>query len=237
MFVAGENLLTFQAVDDLPIVTRNRNVGGPGASGFFYDSLALTHDPDAAVEEKLQVALTPTALYPKTDKGVKEECWLTVRFPRSWKGGSARVSIGRFNAEVEIPKPGEFGEARVTVLVPGDLPAGKGKIVLTEKDVAGEGLTFDIDFAPSKKWKVFYAPSMHLDIGYTDYRPKVAEVHSRSVDDLIGVLDAHPDYRFNLDGSWIAEQWLTTRSAAQVDKLVAHAKKGALAPTPSTQAS
>jgi hypothetical protein len=73
---------------------------------------------------------------------------------------------------------------------------------------------------------VFYAPHQHLDIGYTDYQAKVAEVHSRNLDHLLDVLPAHPDYRFNIDGSWVLQEWLATRSAEQAGRLAEQARAG-----------
>jgi alpha-mannosidase len=231
LFRAGENLLAISGVDDPPVVTNNRTVGGRGDSGFFYDSLSLSQDPDAAVEEKCAVSLAPTVFFLRSAKGVEEECWLNVRFPSSWQGGKARVTLGDFAVQVQMPKPAEFGEARYLMLIPSDVPAGVARIDLSGtwqpgNDTAAKQQTFTVDFAPAKKWKLFYAPSEHLDIGYTDYRPKVAEVNSRNLDALLKVLEAHPDYRFNLDGSWVAEQWLATRSAEQTSQLAGHAREG-----------
>ncbi len=232
-FNAGENRLTFEAVDDPPTVIQNRTVGGKGDSGFYYDALALSHDLDAAPDEKLEADLRPTVFFPKSHKGVQEVCLLKLHYPDSWTGGGARITLGKFTAQVQTPKPAEFGEARYAVLVPGDLPAVEGRIEVNggagggaDTDSSSVHQTFTVSFSPAKKWKVFYAPNEHLDIGYTDYRPKVAEVHARCMDDLMKVLAAHPDYRFNLDGSWIIEQWLATRSAEQAAKLAKHARAG-----------
>ncbi len=86
-----------------------------------------------------------------------------------------------------------------------------------------------MDFAPSRKWKVFYGPSVHQDIGYTDYQAKVAEIHARNVDRLLEVYRRHPDYRYNLDGSWLVEQWLPTRAPESVRRFAEEARAGRIA--------
>ncbi len=230
-FRAGENVLAISCIDDPPVVTNNRTVGGGGDSGCFYDALALSQDPDAAPREKFEVSLIPTVFFPRSAKGFEEQCWLDVRFPSSWQGGRARVALGDFTVPVEMAKPAEFGEARYSTLVPGDLPAQVARIDVSSTwqpggNTAAQPQTFSVPFAPARKWKLFYAPSVHLDIGYTDYRPKVAEVHSRNLDALLTVFQAHPTYRFNLDGSWVVEQWLATRSAEQASQLAEHARAG-----------
>ncbi|SPE56578.1 putative Glycosyl hydrolases 38-like protein [Verrucomicrobia bacterium] len=232
-FNPGENVLGFTAIDDPPILTHNRAVGGQGDSGFFYDAVALSQDSQAMPQKGLEISLTPTVFFPKTAKGVQDECELIVGFPSSWPGGSARVTLGRVSWEAEIAEPAEFGEARASFLLPANLPAGKARVELTEArpDPAAGGLpaprrTWEFDFTPAKQWKIFYAPNEHLDVGYTDYRAKVAEVHARNVDDLMKVLAGHPAYRFNLDGSWILEQWLDLRSPRYTAQITSHARAG-----------
>jgi hypothetical protein len=249
-FKPGENRIAFVAMDDPPTVVHNRNVGGSGDSGFFYDALTLSNDSEAAPPENLDVSLTPTVFYLQSGKTVQEQCCLIVRFPPTWPGAQARIAIGKFDTNIAMPAPGEFGELRCWFLVPAELPAGNATIELSpvrpHPDPAGPNntaatlpptvaaagarddalQTFTVAFRPAKKWKVFYAPNEHLDVGYTDYRSKVAEVHARSMDELLRVLDAHPKYRFNLDGSWIADQWLDLRSTRHTAQLLPHVRAG-----------
>lgn len=241
LFHSGENRLDFVAVDEPSVVINNRNVGGTGDSGFFYDALSLTQDPEAHVAEKLGASLIPTVFFPKSTMGVQEQCYLIVQFPASWSGGRATVAIGNFGAEVETSKPAEFGEARYSFLVPADLPAATARIEFFDRDRvsssssngrdSGSGVgnadhTCQTEFKPAKKWKLFYAPNEHLDVGYTDYRAKVAEVHARCMDELMKTLSKHPKYQFNLDGSWIVDQWLELRSSRQTPELETQARAG-----------
>lgn len=231
LFHAGENRITLVAVDAPSAVITNRNVGGDGDSGFYYDSLALTRDPDAAFVEKLEVNLTPTVFFRKTGKGIEEECQLTIGFPGAWPGGRVRVTLGKFTMRMETPKASEFGEARYAILVPGDEPAGTARIDLSdnlpgENSATANERTFNVKFVPARKWKLFYAPNEHMDVGYTDYRAKVAELQARNVDELVNVLKRHPDYRFNLDGSWIVDQWLDARSVRDTAQLAPHVRAG-----------
>ncbi len=230
-FRPGENRLSFIALDEPATVITNRNVGGNGDSGFYYDSLALSHDPDATLQGQFQVKLIPRVFFPKIDSGVQEECWLLVRFPRGWGGGKAHIELGNFATDVEVPKPAEFGETRLPFRVPADTPLGTARVVLSSRAGSSDSIpaqerTFEVKFVPARKWKVFYAPNEHLDIGYTDYRAKVAEVHSRNLDKLLKVFKEHPDYRFNIDGSWIVDQWLDTRSRSQAEQFSTEAKAG-----------
>ncbi len=228
LFKPGLNRFEFVALDEPQTVVSNQTVGGSGDSGFFYDAMSLEHDPNGTIEDSFDAVLQPTGLYPRTSAGVKLECSLFVRFPASCSGGMVQLSIGNFTTNMSLRKSADFGESRYTILLPANLKESDFKI-----EFFGTGTpdkrwlqTCTGRFSPVRKWTVFYAPSMHLDIGYTDYRAKVAEVHGRVLDDLLDLLDKHPTYRFNLDGSWIVEQWLATRSAAQVRRLGKHTRAG-----------
>jgi hypothetical protein len=224
-FRTGENRLTFTCLDEPAAVTRHITVGGAGDSGLYYDALSLTHETQAVEDRNLSVSLTSTVFYRQTPQGLVEDCWLTVRYPDSWRGGRARLSRGPFRTEIEVSKAAESGEARFPIQIPDGTPAGPAQIELTDRRGANRQ-TFTADFAPKRKWKVFYAPHMHLDIGFTDYQAKVAEVWSRQIDRVLDVTAAHPDFRFNIDGSWILDEWLPTRRAEMAQMLAAQARAG-----------
>ena len=228
-FSVGENRLTLTCLDDPPTVTNPITAGGPGDSGLYYDSLSLSHDPVAIGDEKLSIAFEPTIFFRSSGEGLTEECWLTVRYPDSWQGGRARIVLGSYTTRIGLPKNSEFGEARYKIQVPDGTPAGAARIELAEFKPGRLRPVFSADFAPRRKWKIYYAPNEHLDIGFTDYQAKVAEVLARQLDGLFPVLQAHPDYRFNLDGSWIVEQWLATRTAAQARRFADAARAGKIA--------
>ena len=228
-FRVGENRLTLTCVDDPPTVTQHVTTGGPGDSGFYYDFLAFSQDANAIASERLSVSFDPTIFFRKSPEGLSEECWLTLRYPNTWRGGKARINVGRFSTQLGLPKNSEFGETRYTVQIPEGTPAGTARIEVTESKPGRIKQSFSAAFTPRRKWKIYYAPNEHLDIGYTDYQAKVAEVLSRQLDRLLEVNRAHPDYRFNLDGSWIVEQWLATRTAEQARRFAADTRAGRIA--------
>jgi hypothetical protein len=229
-FHAGENRLTLTCRDEPASVARHITAGGPGDSGLYYDALSLSQDPDASSPDRLEVSLEPTVFFRKSAAGLEEECRLIVRYPDGWRGAKIRVALKGFTTQVEAAKQAGFGEARYTFYIPDGVPAGEAKIELTNSWTPGRKgpsqQTFALDFAPRRKWKVFYAPNAHLDIGFTDYQAKVAEVHSRNLDGLLEALQAHPDYRYNIDGSWALEQWLATRTTEQARRLEEAARAG-----------
>jgi alpha-mannosidase len=71
-------------------------------------------------------------------------------------------------------------------------------------------------------------PHIHLDIGFTDYQAKVAEVHNRNLDKLQQAIRDSPEMRFSMDGFWIAQQYLTTRNAGAREVLGGLTREGKL---------
>ena len=68
-------------------------------------------------------------------------------------------------------------------------------------------------------------PHIHLDVGFTDYQPKVAVVQARAIDEAMDFISKHPDFRFSTDGEWPLEQFLRTRSAEEQKKVIAALQK------------
>ena len=73
---------------------------------------------------------------------------------------------------------------------------------------------------PAKKWKLLIVSHEHIDVGYTDYQPKVAEIQSRVLDEAMEMIREHPDYRYSVDGYWVIQQFLAGRNAEDRAKLL-----------------
>ncbi|HVN78076.1 MAG TPA: glycosyl hydrolase-related protein [Terriglobia bacterium] len=227
-FHAGSNDLTLTCLDDPPVVTFNETSGGPGDSGLYYDAISLSQNPEEPWAAKTIATLKPTVFYRKGSIETREKCWVVLDVPSGWVGGKAKVVMGGFSGTVEIPGSIEFGETRAEILIPGSIPPGTARIELIPLAKTGgqKEKSFPVNFVPARRWKLYYAPHVHLDIGYTDYQAKIAEVHARNFDRLLEVLGNHPEYRFNIDGSFALEHWLSTRSAGQVSQLAKEACAG-----------
>ena len=72
---------------------------------------------------------------------------------------------------------------------------------------------------PAKKWNLLVVPHVHVDVGYSDYQEKVAEIQSRELDEAMELIHAHPDFRFSPDGYWSVRQYLAGRSEEQQKQL------------------
>lgn len=190
---------------------------------------ALAHATQAAPVAQAaasapEVALTPLPLYVDSGDGLAELADLTVTVTERFASGEARVRIGDrlLVAPLDL-EDRDFGQVRVRLEVPevdGPVPASV-TVVLD-----GAEHTRELAFTPCRKWTLHLLPHVHLDLGYTDFQAKVAEVHTRNVDRVLGILEREPAYAYSIDGSYVVEQFVRTRSAGAVERLREAVERG-----------
>ena len=146
-----------------------------------------------------------------------------------------RVEAGGQTIEVPVKQLPLFGSVSQEVGVP-DAPephGGEG-----HGQVGGRSKTATVTIVPQRKWRIFVAPSSHTDIGYTDIQPKCAERHNENIDAAIELCAKYPDFRWNLEVAWQAENYLDSRKGEQLERFPARwPRKGGSACRPSTATS
>lgn len=61
---------------------------------------------------------------------------------------------------------------------------------------------------PEKRWKIYMMPSSHFDYGYTSVQDKAMDVHLGNIDRAIEWSTRYPDFKWDLEGSFIADEYL-----------------------------
>jgi hypothetical protein len=212
---AGENKLVLTAVDDPK--------DGDGDSVLFYDALKLTQEPATKTSTAPQVAVEPTVLYTRKDNQLYELIYVTVAPGQKVSKGEVTLTVGREKLRQKLSGEWDFGQQRLIF----EVPELSGKTAaLVSVNVNGKTSKFPVTLEPKRKWTLYVVPHIHLDIGFTDYQDKVAELQDRDVDKLLDEIDDHPEMRFCLDGSWIVQNYLATRNAAAREKLLALVREG-----------
>ena len=116
---------------------------------------------------------------------------------------------------------GDFGDSCSSV----EVPEWTGTIAA---EIEGGRERRSITLQAQKKWTMDIVPSEHLDIGFTDYRAKVAELQSQSIDSVLDVLAKHPEFHWTMDGSWIAQQYLAGRSVQKGNQFLDAIRSGGI---------
>ncbi|MHB1937729.1 MAG: polysaccharide lyase family protein [Acidobacteriaceae bacterium] len=219
---AGENVLTLTAID-IPATPENA-LGdiAPGISGIVYDALALEHSPAKKPIKGFELTARPTIFYRNSSTGLRELVNVCVEsngraaFPRQ-----VNLRVGGATISGAIRDAGEFGDACAPLAV----PEWTGTVAA---ELRAEKMRRSVALKAQKKWTIDIVASEHLDIGFTDYRAKVAELQSQSIDSVLDVLPRHPEFRWTMDGSWIAQQYLAGRSTAKGKQLLNAIRSGGI---------
>ena len=196
----GPNELRITAVDDAP----DEN----GDSSITWDALALRHLPAPAIAP---AAIYESTYFFSTEKGVTRELvTATVATHEIVSAGKLTFSLAGAEYHADLAA-GRFGQQRFEFQVPEFAARAEiGQAV----ELNGKTYRAGTRLSPKRKLTVYIVPHTHLDIGFTDYQPKIEELQNRNLDRLLEEMRRDPDMRFSLDGAWLAEQFLRTRSAA-----------------------
>ncbi len=217
----GVNTIVFTAVDQPATPENSLGDIAPGQSGLVYDAISFAQQPQGAYPRRSVAALVdPTIFYRESSTGLEEAVDVFASFHAGAKTrGTARLSINGQQFTAPFALDGQFGETRLRFFV----PEWKGTAPAT---VSIDGTKFADQLTAAKKWTLAIVPQEHLDVGFTDYRAKVAELQSESVDGVLQLEQKHPDFHWTLDGAWIAQQYLATRSPAQQQKFLQAIRAG-----------
>lgn len=202
LFRAGQNRLTLTAVDD------PNSPEGP--SYLTYDALRFTQEPSARLAPLLSAHVDPTVFYQERENRVYEQADVTVTLSEKARRGSVELLVGQQHFRGMLSAANDFGQQRLPFDVRAPSGPAEARVLVAAN---GQSRRFDATFTPARKWTIDFVPHAHLDIGYTDFQPKVAEVHSRNIDKLLAYVPRNPDMRFSLDGSWIVQNYMATRTA------------------------
>jgi len=191
----------------------------PGTSGIVYDAVALEHadhsgHPAGAIGSTVQ----PTIYYIRKNGELLESVDVFLRFRGRPHKAQATLSFGSRHFSRAIETEREFGELHLQFDIPETALTGPGEITV---DWDGSTSRFPSLAKPAKKWTIFVAPNVHVDVGYSDSDSKVAEIHSRTVDESMDMIARYPEFRFNPDASWAVDQFLRGRSEEEGTRFVA----------------
>ena len=174
-----------------------------------YDALELDRDPAGEFSENAITAeAVPTVYYVRRGNELSELVDIYVRHISPEEHGQVVLAVGAKEYHQALSDR-EFGKERVEFSVPEFAAPVIGAVTVV---INGRSQLFQVTLAPAKKWNILMVPNIHLDIGFSDYQGKVAEVQSRVLDEAVQLIREHPDFRFSADGFWSARQYMAGRS-------------------------
>ncbi|HXY00087.1 MAG TPA: glycosyl hydrolase-related protein [Candidatus Limnocylindrales bacterium] len=209
----GENKLILTAVED----AENPET----RASLIYDALKLTQGPSGKLEP--HVTVKPTVFFKEKDNQRFEVTTVTVTATEKLGAGSVDFSLGKEHFRAALPAANDFGQERVEF----DVPEFSGPAAASVA-IRANGKTYrsSTTVSPERKWSIYFVPHAHLDIGYTDYQAKVAELQNRNIDKLLEFLPKNPGMKFSLDGSWVAQNYFATRDESAKKQLLQYIHEG-----------
>jgi alpha-mannosidase len=216
----GENAFVLTAMDDPATAQNSLGAIAPGHTGLIYDALELVQDDAERYNENAFAAqIEPTIFYRDTKAGMAEVVDVFMSASTLPKNDNVELQVAGHSFSRRFSTTNEFGEVRLVF----DVPEWTGA---TEATVSIGKLSASATVEPAKKWNLALIPHEHLDVGFTDYPAKVAELHSQSVDQAMGLITGTPDFRWTLDGSWVANQYLNGRSSQAREQFFEQVRHG-----------
>jgi alpha-mannosidase len=211
----GDNEISLLALND-PLTAALP--GGADLSDAFltFDALALENSTRTGTEAAVTAEATPTVFFKREAGQMSEVVSVLVRWTRQTPQGTVTLSVGKWNGSQPLASDREFGEQRLEFLVPEFAAGTPSKI---DVKLNAQTLSYTQSLRPAKKWTIFLVPHEHLDVGYSDFQTKLAELHSRVIDEAIQMSEKHPEFRFSLDGYWQAQSFLEGRSDEEKERL------------------
>ena len=220
----GENKIVLTALDDPAEVENSLGAIAPGHTGIVYDALELLNDSDKRYNAKAVGAeVLPSIFYRSSHGETREVVDVFGSFGALAKDGEARLTVNGKTLKKGFRPKEEFGERRFEFEVPEWNGTAKARVDLKSGGASG---TKSMEVAAAKKWTVYIIPHEHLDIGFTDYPARIAELHADSVDGAMKLIEKTPDFRWTLDGFWVAQQYMAGRPEDRQKKFLEYVRRG-----------
>lgn len=225
---AGRNTLRLTTVHTgTPIDAHEHALLEPpwlGGATFMYCRVELRQLPELPPSEPV-ASLNPLPLYvQRDDGGLDELVELVVTAPQGFAEATATIHIGDHRLATPLDLEGRHGgQVRKELRVPelaGPAPA------TVELVVDGTTTSFETELRPHRKWTVHVMPHVHLDLGFTDFQGKVAEVHSRNLERAVDLLDSDHEFAFTVDGSFGVQKLLETRNPERIERILSAMRGG-----------
>ncbi len=210
---AGENKLVLTAVEN----EQNPEM----QASLIYDALRLTEEANGKLEPT--AAIKPTVFYKQKGNETFELTTVTVTSADKLGAGQVELSVGKEHLQASFKGENEFGQERIAF----EVPEFSGPVAASMA-IHANGKTYhsNTTIIPERKWTIYFVPHAHLDIGYTDYQAKVAELQSRNIDKLLAFLPKNPEMRFSLDGSWVVQNYFATRNEGTRKQFLQYVHEG-----------
>jgi hypothetical protein len=189
-----------------------------GLTGLTYDALELDQDPSQIYDpNKIGIRVERTIFFQQKGGRLVELVEVYLRHNSAAPGARFELSVGDQKFSAQLDSLRNFGEERLELALPEFGPETNAQASVT---LGNNSQRFPVSLAPAKKWTLLIVSHEHLDVGYTDYQAKVAEIQSHILDEALDMIRDHPDFRYSTDGYWVIQEFLAGRNSEARQRLL-----------------
>jgi len=191
-----------------------------------YDAVTLLNDPAKKVTPDIRkLAVTPTVCFTSRDGKLRRVVEVGATLTAPVDDLALHVEAGGEKFDVPVGELDLFASFSKEISVPDSPEPLDMKLTAT---AAGRSKSTTVTVSPQRKWKIFVAASAHTDIGYTHIQPECAERHNQNLDVAADLIQRYPDFKWNCEVAWQAENYLAARNKQQVKRFLDLAREGRL---------
>lgn len=192
-------------------------------SWIIYDAVSLTNDPsDAAAAPAVEsLEIKPTIRFVRQGSKLKQVMEVSAQLTPGASEVEASVKIGD-KVTKEALRPDLFGRASRDIHV--DEVTEPVDAVMSI-DLGGKVTSATCKMRPERHWNVYVQASTHVDIGYTDYQPKIKAVHNALMSKAIELCKKYPEFKWNSETAWVIDNYLSMMPKADVDAYIKLARE------------
>jgi len=186
-----------------------------------YDSVILNKLPENYIPE-INLVVKPSIFYVEKQGKLKQEFSISVTGVAIQGPLQVKVHAGTKQLEAFTVKKSFLGTLSDVFHL---TPAVETREITVSVSAGKQNAATTVTQKPTKKWRIFEAPSTHTDIGYTDIQDRVIDMHNRNTDLALQLINDFPLYHWNLESSWAAQVWLQDVPRYQHEQLYEAARQ------------
>jgi hypothetical protein len=186
-----------------------------------YDSLQLANDPDVRSVEPncMQLSLTPTVRFVRRGSRLKQLVRLSAAFSFAAGNRDGTVKLGDRSIRLTLRPNSLLTDIEVDEVAE---PTPMNVTVTS----GGQTRTASCELRPERHWRLYVQPSSHVDVGYTDIQERCADLHNRNTTLALDLCGKYPDFKWNTEAAWVADNYLTMMPADRKSAFIKMARQG-----------
>ncbi len=173
--------------------------------------------------------ITPSFFYKKIDDKIKQKYFVEINSSIE-QNSSAELLFEYNNNEYEFSFENigiGINQREIYLLEPETIAAVDAKLIL-------QNISLDkkIELKALPKYELYFMPTTHMDIGYTNPQPVVIERQLKTLDQVIEKCESDKNFRWTIETMWLLDNYSQSRSKEKFDKLIELIKRGTVAVSP-----